>query len=499
MKITFGKIALPGKGALVLLCRPDAALSATGQAVDDATGGAVSRAIADSAFKGERGSFLEIIAPAGLDCGRLILAGSGSLDELGEATAADIGGAIVARLAKGSVSRATIVLDALPGLTFDGGTLAARIAFGALLRSYRFDRYLGDGKKKKDRPPKRLAIRSAANGNARKSFAPLESLARGIFLTRDLVSEPGNVLYPESFAARCRELGELGLEVEVLAEAALQKLGMGALLAVGQGSARESRVVVMRWQGASKKARAAPLALIGKGVTFDSGGISLKPGAGMGEMKWDMGGAGTVVGVMAALARRKARANVVGVIGLVENMPSGKAQRPGDIVTAMSGETIEVLNTDAEGRLVLADILYYARQRFKPSAMIDLATLTGAIIIALGHENAGLLSNNDDLAATLLEAAGREGEGLWRLPLGKAYDKLIDSNIADMQNIGQGRDAGSITAAQFLQRFVGDVPWAHLDIAGMAWSKKDAPVTPKGATAYGVRLLDRLVADYYES
>jgi len=321
-------------------------------------------------------------------------------------------------------------------------------------------------------------------------------VVEGVYLTRDVVTEPPNVLYPETLAARCKELEELGVVVEILNEKKMAKLGMGALLGVGQGSVRESFLVTMRWDGGPKNK--APVAFVGKGVTFDTGGISLKPGPGMEEMKWDMGGSGTVLGLMKALAGRKAKVNAVGVVGLVENMPDGNAQRPGDVVTSMSGQTIEIHNTDAEGRLVLADALWYTQQEFKPQAMIDLATLTGAILIALGNEYAGLFSNDDTLSAQLISAGQASGEPVWRMPLGDAYDKLLNSDCADMKNIG-GRNAGSITAAQFLQRFVKDTTWAHLDIAGMAWSSKDRPTVPKGATGYGVRLLDRFVSDVYEN
>jgi leucyl aminopeptidase len=338
-----------------------------------------------------------------------------------------------------------------------------------------------------------LAVKGAAA--ARRGFAPLEKLAEGVVFTRDLVSEPPNELYPVTFAKAVRHLTKLGVKVEVLGEAQLAKLGMKALLGVGQGSVRESQVVVMQWNGAARSK--TPIAFIGKGVTFDTGGISLKPAAGMGDMKWDMGGAGAVAGLMKALAGRKAKANVVGIIGLVENMPDGNAQRPGDVVTSMSGKTIEILNTDAEGRLVLADVLWYCQKRFKPSFMVDLATLTGAIITSLGHEYAGLFASDDTLSKNLIAAGEATGEKVWRMPLAEPYDKMIDSDIADVKNIG-GRDAGSITAAQFLQRFTNDVPWAHLDIAGMAWSSKDADTVPKGGTGYGVRLLDRLVRDFYE-
>ncbi|HEX7199625.1 MAG TPA: leucyl aminopeptidase, partial [Dongiaceae bacterium] len=330
----------------------------------------------------------------------------------------------------------------------------------------------------------------------RKAFTARGAVADGVTIARDLVNEPANVLYPVEFARRASSLSKLGVTVEVLDVPAMKKLGMGALLGVGQGSAHESQLVIMQWRGASD-AKQRPIAFVGKGVTFDTGGISIKPAQGMEDMKWDMAGAGTVIGLMHALAARKAKVNALGIAGLVENMPSGTAQRPGDIVTSMSGQTIEVINTDAEGRLVLADALWYCQEQFKPQAIIDLATLTGAIIIALGNVHGGLFSNNDTLAERLAAAGKATGELLWRMPLAEAYDKLINTDAADMKNIG-GRTGGSITAAQFLQRFIKDTPWAHLDNAGMAWSDKDAPTVPKGATAFGVRLLERLVADHYE-
>ncbi len=316
-----------------------------------------------------------------------------------------------------------------------------------------------------------------------------------MFLSRDLVSEPPNVLNPAEMAERCRALSELGVAVEVLGPQEMRRLGFGALLGVAQGSASEPRMVVMRWNGGGGAGK--PVAFVGKGVTFDTGGISIKPAGGMEDMKWDMAGAGTVVGLMAALAGRKAKADVVGLVGLVENMPSGTAQRPGDVVKSYSGQTIEVINTDAEGRLVLADVLWYCQQKFDPQFMVNLATLTGAIIVSLGHEYAGLFSNDDTLAERLAAAGKASGERLWRMPLDEAYDSQIKSEIADMKNVG-GRPGGSISAAQFIQRFVNGKPWAHLDIAGTAWSSKDKPCVPKGATAFGVRLLDRLVAEYYE-
>jgi len=342
-------------------------------------------------------------------------------------------------------------------------------------------------------------VATAVPSAAERAYQPLDRTTDAVFLTRDLVSEPANVIYPESLAAQAEALTDLGLAVEVLDEQRMQKLGMNALLGVAQGSARPPRLVVMEWHGADGGGKLrSPLAFVGKGVTFDTAGISIKPAAGMGDMKWDMAGSAVVIGLMRLLAARKAKVDAVGVVGLVENMPSGTAQRPGDIVTSMSGQTIEVLNTDAEGRLVLADALWYCQDRYKPRLMIDLATLTGAVIVALGHHRAGLFSNNDELASRLIEAGNAVGEEVWRLPLDERYDRDIDSDAADVKNIGSGRDAGSILGAQFIQRFVADVPWAHLDIAGMAWSSKDTATVPKGATAFGVRLLNQFVARYYE-
>jgi leucyl aminopeptidase len=321
-------------------------------------------------------------------------------------------------------------------------------------------------------------------------------VVHGIFLARDLASEPANILTPIEMATRIETLRDLGIEVDILGPEEMLKLGFGSLMGVAQGSANKPRTVIMQWNGG--KAGEKPLAFIGKGVTFDTGGISIKPAAGMEDMKWDMAGSAAVTGLMAALAGRKAPVNVVGLVGLVENMPGDNAQRPGDVVKSYSGQTIEVLNTDAEGRLVLADVLWYCQEKFDPRFMIDLATLTGAIIVGLGHEHAGLFSNNDELVGKLLAAGLATGEKLWRLPMGPEYDKQLKSDIADMKNI-TGRPGGSITAAQFLARFINEKPWAHLDIAGTAWSTKDLPTVPKGASGFGVRLLDRLIADHFES
>ena len=373
------------------------------------------------------------------------------------------------------------------------------MTLGAVLKAYRFDRYRT--KEKPEDKPKltKLSVLTGDPAKARAVWDRNKAIAEGVFLTRDLVSEPPNVLNPAEMAERCKKLTSLGLKVDVLGPKEMQKLGFGALLGVAQGSVNEPRTVVMQWNGGNGKGKAKekPVAFVGKGVTFDTGGISIKPAGGMEDMKWDMAGAGTVVGLMAALAGRKAKVDAVGLVGLVENMPSGSAQRPGDVVKSCSGQTIEVINTDAEGRLVLADVLWYCQEKFDPRFMVDLATLTGAMIVALGHEHAGLFSNDDGLAQKLSAAGQATGEKVWRFPLDAEYDKLIKSDIADMKNIG-GRPAGSISAAQFIQRFVNNKTWAHLDIAGVAWSTKESPCVPKGATAFGVRLLDRLVAEHYE-
>lgn len=491
MKISFSdKTEFPKTGIFAFGVEEGGHLPPAARAADEATGGAVSRALSGNRFSGKSGDTLTLVAPAGLEAARILLFGVGK--GLGEAEWLTLGGKL-AKAANGAGDDAvTVRLDCG---TEDLAAAGVLVAEGARLGAYSFDKYFTKRKAHEKPTLKRVSVQTPDAARARKAFKVRDAVVDGVYLTRDLVSEPPNVLYPETMASECKALEDLGLKVEILGEKKMAKLGMGALLGVGQGSARESYLVTMRWNGGSKNQ--APIAFVGKGVTFDTGGISLKPGPGMEEMKWDMGGAGTVVGLMKALAGRKAKANVVGVVGLVENMPDGNAQRPGDVVTSMSGQTIEIHNTDAEGRLVLADALWYTQTEFKPAAMIDLATLTGAMIIALGHEYAGCFSNDDTLAERLHAAGIASGEGVWRLPLGDAYDKLLTSDCADMKNIG-GRAAGSITAAQFLQRFVKDTPWAHLDIAGMAWSSKDRPIMPKGATGYGVRLLDRLVAEHYE-
>lgn len=462
----------------------------------EAAGTPLHAAAATARFRGNSQQTFDWLAPAGLKANRFLgvgLGAEGKSDSIGFQRA----GALVAKrlIASGGES---VFVDAGPGAgKLDANEAAAHAAFGALLGSYRFHLYRT--RLKPDQKPTlgRMIFRAADPKKAQKHFTALAALAEGVKLARDLVSEPPNILFPEEFARRCEALTAEGVEVEVLDVEAMTKLGMGALLGVGQGSVRPSRLVIMQWKGGKKKD--APAIFVGKGVCFDTGGISLKPAGGMEDMKGDMGGAAAVTGLMRALAGRQAKANVVGIIGLVENMPDGNAMRPGDIVTSMSGQTIEVLNTDAEGRLVLADALWYAQERFKPAAIVDLATLTGAIVISLGHEYAGLFSNDDDLARAIEKAGKAEAEPVWRFPLGAAYDKQIDSPNADMKNIGRDREAGSITAAQFLQRFVKEgQAWAHLDIAGMAWrANAEDPLIPAWATGYGVRLLNRLVEDHF--
>ncbi|QJB70540.1 leucyl aminopeptidase [Parasphingorhabdus halotolerans] len=438
-------------------------------------------------FEGKAGEIFETFVSESGETLRVILAGTGkgksaNLEAAGGATVAKI-------LTSGARHLAIDPLD----LNKDD---LARFMFGAKLRSWRIDKYRTTMPENTKPTLETITVLDTDMESA-KAWTDLAAVAEGVSLTRELVSEPANVIYPESFVARCEELKDLGVEFQVLGQEEMEKLGMGALLGVSQGSVRPPRLLAMRWDGTDGKQK-TPLALVGKGVTFDTGGISLKPGPGMGDMKFDMGGAGAVAGTMKALASRKAKAHVVGVCGLVENMPDGNAQRPGDIVTSMSGQTIEVLNTDAEGRLVLCDALHWTQEIYKPEVVINLATLTGAIIISLGDQHAGCFCNDDDLAEDLLEAGKKSGDPLWRFPLSSAYDKMINSPIADMQNIG-GKGAGSITAAQFLKRFIKDgVKWSHLDIAGMVWADKAGPLWDKGATGFGVRLLNQYIIDHHE-
>jgi len=493
LKLEFAPFSTPAKGVLIVFCEEGLKFGSATRKVLHPTGDLVTRAAAAERFKGKNASTLDLVAPAGLDVSRLVVVGAGKARDLKPEDFVKLGGVAMGKV-PAAATIAVIVAD-LPG----GGVKperAADLALGVRLRAYAFDRYKTKRKEGEESAKEvKVAIAVAGVAAAQKAFASRQAVASGVVMARDLVNEPANVLFPEEFARRAGQLKKVGVGVEVLDVAAMKKLGMNALLGVGQGSEHESRCVIMRWNGGQRGD--APLAFIGKGVCFDTGGISIKPAANMEDMKGDMAGAACVTGLIHVLAARKAKVNAVGAIGLVENMPDGKAQRPGDIVTSMSGQTIEIINTDAEGRLVLADVLHYVNKRFKPKFMVDLATLTGAIIIALGHEYAGLFANDDKLAERLLKAGQATGERLWRMPLGPEYDKQIDSKFADMKNVG-GRPGGSITAAQFLARFVDKTPWAHLDIAGTGMGSPQSDINKSWGSGFGVRLLDRLVAEYYE-
>ena len=493
LKLEFTRFSPPAKGVLIVFCEEGLKFgSAARQAIAPAAD-LVTRAAATERFKGKNASTLDIVAPAGLEVDRLLIIGVGKARDLKQNDFVKLGGVAMGKVPPAAAD-ATIVAD-LPGSGLKPDRIAD-LALGVRLRAYSFDRYKTKTKEGEDKPKEvRVAIAVAGVAAVEKADASRVAVANGVTLARDLVNEPANVLFPEEFARRAQGLKEFGVAVEVLELAAMKKLGMNALLGVGQGSAHESRCVIMRWNGGKKGVD--PVAFIGKGVCFDTGGISIKPAANMEDMKGDMAGAACVVGLMQTLAEREARINAVGAIGIVENMPDGRAQRPGDIVKTMSGQTVEVINTDAEGRLVLADVLHYVNKRFKPKFMVDLATLTGAIIVALGNEYAGLFANDDRLAERLLKVGRLTGEKLWRMPVGPEYDKQIESKFADMKNVG-GRSAGSITAALILSRFVDKTPWAHLDIAGTGMGSPQNDINKSWGSGFGVRLLDRLVAEYYE-
>lgn len=499
MQISFVAPSNVTAGAWVVGAAEGAALLPAAVRADKACGGALSRALKVSRFTGKPGQMLEVLAPAGIAASRLLLVGIGKPESVDEKGLETLGAQIVARLYAGGETSASLEIEVPKGAKVKKAEAAAHLAFGAKLRSYAFDKYRTRNLEDFEKKLTNVRIVTPDNAAAKKAHVGLAAVAEGIFLARDLVNEPPNVLYPAEFARRAKQaLTKLGVKVEILGEAEMKKQGFGALLGVGQGSDRESQLVVMQWRGGKKATK--PIALVGKGVCFDSGGLSIKVGAGMQGMKGDMAGAACVTGTMMALATRKAKVNAVGVIGLVENMPDGGAFRPDDVLTSLSGQTIEVLNTDAEGRLVLADALTYTQRRFKPKFVLDLATLTGAIVQTLGYEHAGVFSNDDRLVQRI-QAAGRyTGERVWQLPLDPFYDRMIKSKIADMKNIGGG-NSGAITAAQFLLRFIekGTV-WAHLDIAGVAWQDgEQKPTIPSWGTGWGVRLLNRMVIEHYES
>jgi leucyl aminopeptidase len=493
MKITFASAALPKSGTLVVFALEGGKLTAPAEAVDKASKGQIARAAKAAKFEGKRDSVLEILAPTG-NFDRVFLVGLGKAEDISLREIELLGGTIAGALQGAKLQNAAIAFAA-PGMKdISEADAAAHLASGAALRVYSFEQY----KTKKPDAPKPLdgiTIHVASAEKAKAAFAPLSAVREGVHLARDLVNEPANVLHPVEFASRAKALEKAGVKIEILTPKEMKKLGMGALLGVAQGSPFEARLVVMRWDGGKKGQQ--PIAFVGKGVTFDTGGVSIKPAAGMEDMKGDMGGAACVTGLMLALAKRKAKCNVIGAIGIVENAVDGNAQRPGDVVKSMSGQTIAVLNTDAEGRLVLADVLWYVQDKYKPKFMVNLATLTGAIMVALGKEHAGLFSNNDELSTRITDAGLATGEKVWRMPLSPAYDKLIDSDIADVKNIG-GRFGGAITGAQFIQRFVNKVPWAHLDIAGTAMDAEKNAINQSWGSGWGVRLLNKMVVDHYE-
>ncbi len=489
LQISFSKIAAPN--ARLLIFPVTDALSAPSVLKSPELDDALARAFPAVDFNGSSGSVAEILAPTGSPAERICAIGAGKSADRSASDWMKLGGVAAANLR--NAAEASVILE----IEGAGAQAAASFAAGMALRSYSFDKYKTRRDEKDEKRPKtvRVTILCADPAAARKAWGQIQPSVDGVFLARDLVNEPANTLGPVEFAATAKTLEKLGVKVDILTEKEMKKLGMGSLLGVAQGSVRPPRLVVMSWEGGKKAEK--PVALIGKGVVFDTGGNSIKSAGGMEDMKGDMGGAAAVTGAMMALAGRKAKANVVGLIGLVENMVDGNAQRPGDIVKSMSGLTIEVLNTDAEGRLVLADVLTYAQQKYEPRLMIDLATLTGAIMVSLGQFHAGLFSNDDALAANLTKAGLDTNERLWRMPLGEDYDKLIVSRYADIKNVG-GRYGGAVTEAQFLQRFVKSTPWAHLDIAGTAMAAPNSEINTSWGTGFGVRLLDRFVRDHCE-
>ena len=494
VEISFTKLAGPESGSAVLLTDKSLKLGPRSAALEAAAGGRFARAAGAARFKGKALKAVQLLSPGDVALDRLVFVGLGDPAKLSKQDWLKLGGAIASSV--GGAGDVTVVLERPDGERVSSSE-AADVALGIVLRSYSFDKYKTRKKDDEEAPKARRFIIATANSSgAEKAWAITSSVAEGVTFARDLVNEPANTLGPVEFADHLKGLSKLGVDVKVLAEADLRKLKMGALLGVAQGSERPPRVVVMRWWGGKDKAK--PVAFIGKGVVFDTGGISIKPAAGMEDMKGDMGGGAAVAGLMRTLALRQAKVNAIGIVGLVENMPDGKAQRPGDIVTSMSGQTIEVINTDAEGRLVLADLLTYVQRNEQPAAMIDLATLTGAILVALGSLHAGLFTNSDNLAEELTAAGQETGERVWRMPLGPEYDKLMDSKVADMKNTG-GRNAGAITGAQFIGRFVeNDTPWAHLDVAGTAMGSPANETNQSWGSGWGVRLLDEFVRARFE-
>ncbi len=496
--ITFIKEPKKATDSAIIGIYKDKKLNAPAKNFDKQTREFIENALkANKKFASKSGETLIITLPEAANFARIILLGLGDEAKINALGAETAGGKLTPILKSTGTVHAALFVTKTKKLTAD--TLAAHIAHGVKLRSYSFDLYKTKKKSANDIPLKSLAAILSDSAKAAKTYKTLSHVSDGTFLARDLVNLPPNDLYPESFAKILKEeLVPLGVKIEILDEKKMLKLGMGAIMAVGQGSARQPRMVIMRWNGA-KSTKEKPLAFVGKGVTFDTGGISIKPSAGMDDMKMDMGGAAAVSGLMKALATRKAKTNVVGIVGLAENMPSSNAYRPADIIKSLSGKTIEVLNTDAEGRLVLADALTHVQKKFKPKLIIDLATLTGAMMVALGQEYCGTFANDDGLWKELEGASENSGEKLWRMPLDDTWKKDVESKIADLQNIGKSRFAGACTAAGFLNHFIeGDTPWAHMDIAGVAWTKTDKPTVPGFGTGFGVRVLDHFIAQNHE-
>ena len=493
MKINFVSTSPATSSTQVFIIAEGDGLPATAKALDKASVGRLTAVLKAAKFTGKRDSQVEILAPAkGVD--RVLFIGAGEAAKLSAREIELTGGALAGALAAAKVQKATVCAELIGIKGLKPDEAVALLASGARLRNYAFNKY----KTKKPDAPQPLAelvFACSSVAKTKAAYAAHDAVAEGVHLARDLVNEPANVLFPTEFAARAKALSKLGVKVEVLDVPAMEKLGMRALLAVAQGSKFPARLVVMHWNGGKKDKQ--PIAFVGKGVTFDTGGVSIKPSAGMEDMKGDMGGAAAVTGLMYALAKRKAKCNVIGAIGIVENAVDGAAQRPGDVVKSMSGQTISVLNTDAEGRMVLADVCWYVQDKYKPKFMVDLATLTGAIMVALGKEFAGLFSNDDELASRLSAAGEATGEKVWRMPMTPDFDKIIDSDIADVKNTG-GRFGGSITAAHFIRRFVNKTPWAHLDIAGTAMDATKTAINQSWGSGWGVRLLNKLVADHYE-
>ena len=488
MKINFYPALKNDNGTLIFLCPKGKPLHSFLSNLNKKYNNYISRALKISGFEYEKGSCIELICPQGTKADRLLLLGTNFKNNTSPYEYEVIGSQITHELNKRKIKKGIIIIQ--DKLFNDGHE--SHILYGAQLNSYRFNKYFSEKKYERANSVKELDIISTDINLVKRKWIRLNAISQGVFLTRDLVSEPANNLTPMLLAKEAAKLKKYGLKVTILDETKLKKLKMGALLGVAQGSVNKPYVVTMEWIG-NKNKNSFDYSFVGKGVTFDTGGISIKPSNGMEEMKYDMGGSAVVLGLMKALAIGKSKSNVVGVVGLVENMPSGNAQRPGDVVKSMSGKTIEVINTDAEGRLVLADVVWYTQKKFKPKKLIDLATLTGAIIVSIGQEKAGMFSNDEALSEDILNVGKRVGEQVWNMPIDDSYEKDIKSDIADMKNVGSGRGAGSTAGAIFIKRFINKTSWVHLDIAGVTWAKMDKPLIPKGGTGFGVKLLEELV------